>query len=117
MIRKSALITVVVSIFLLVGCSAVQNLVDGGSQPCVQKVAIAKATVGQVVYQANAAYDGEIIDLKTFQEIDDITDQANAATTSALTMCTVDEDAAKNLLRSVNTFIIKSQLLLKKESN
>lgn len=93
------------SLLILTGCGTT----------CVEKVAASKATLGQVVAQANIAYEGNIIDLETYEQVDAITDQANIAISEALPVCITDESKALATLRQARIALLKSQELMKNE--
>jgi len=114
MIKHLGLILVATFALLLGGCTTVQNMLGMEEPvPCVQNVAMAEATIDVVIKQANTAYKGDLIELETFEKIDVITDQAYAASTSALNLCAADESAAESLLATVGSFVAQSQQLLK----
>lgn len=100
------------SVLLLIGVL----MLSACSQTCVEKVAITKAGVGAVTEQANIAFEGGLIDLATYEEVDTITDQANLAVSEALPVCLTDESKALSGLRQARQFIVKSQTLMQEDA-
>lgn len=59
----------------------------GCGSTCREKTATLNATLGEVVYQSNLAYDANYINVDSLRKIDAATDQAKLALDTARLMC------------------------------
>ena len=90
-------------------------LLLGGCESCIQRATTVKALNGAIVQQSNLAYEGGLIEIDVYEEVDQYTDEANLLTNEALPVCLSDESKGKAILRQARSYLLKSELLMRGE--
>lgn len=101
-------------VILLLGVLTLGACSHFGDSSCYERVAIAKLTVTEVVAQANAAFEGELLDLSTYETIDSTTTRANNAIDEGRNLCSRDENTANQYLNVAKQLLNDSEALLRK---
>lgn len=103
--------------YLIIGMACMSLMMLGAcGTTCIEKATAVNALNGQIVQQANLAYDGGLIGIEAYEEIDRATTDAHAATNAALPLCLEDKDRATALLNAAKETLLSTQEQYEKES-
>lgn len=88
------------NVMLLTGCETIRDSVSGFLQDdnCYRSVAVGKATITEVVTQANLGHEANYINNASYTQIDSLTDRAYAAFNEASSWCAVEEETAQEFI-------------------
>lgn len=92
---------------ILAACLALAGCTD-----CRKETGAASLTLGEVVYQANMAYDANYINVETLEKIDEATDQAKSALDTARLMCVAEDRSFPAQMSRVKAGIANSLNIL-----